>query len=473
MIWTFGTELQDKKYIIQHVLGQGGFGITYKALRVPLQIEVVIKTPNEYLKHDPEYDKYVDRFTREGQILARFSSDPHPNIVCVQDFFQEAEIPCLVMDFVPGENLFQLVRRRGALTEAEGVECIRQIGEALGTVHQAGLTHRDSHPGNIILQPNQQAVLIDFGIAKDLVPATLSTTGNAGNKRFAPYEQLYRGSREPKVDIYCLAATLYFLVTGKCPATSLDRKLYSTPLVQPKHINRDISNQLNRAILSGMALEAGDRPASMKDWLKLLKSPAQKACTPLPIPIILDSLPEPPVAGGVCPRRTRMQIDLLLLAIEALDVTASEAVLAAATKLELRGIIRNQASIWQMRSTNPFCRHPQRHSLTLVEAKALVLIICRLARGLTVLIRQLLLAYHQLTEKQLSTEHHFRLSEYLERFRVHYRSRMNLKRASLIAYSSDEKLNELALDLLENLLTCTGTSGVKRLWTSLFDGEVE
>ncbi|MER3434729.1 MAG: hypothetical protein C4288_15225 [Leptolyngbya sp. ERB_1_1] len=193
---------------------------------------------------------------------------------------------------------------------------------------------------------------------------------------------------------------------------------------------------------------------------------------PPPTPIILDSLPDPPVAEGVCPRRTRMQIDLLLLAIEALDLAGSEAILAVASDFELRGVLKNRVSLWRMRSTNPFRRYTQRRPLTLVEAKALVLVICYLARRLTVLIRQLLLAYQQLSEKNLSPDHHFRLSEYLERFRAHYRSRMNPKRAGVLAYSSDEKLDELALDLLEQLLFCTGTSGVQRLWISLFDGEV-
>lgn len=191
-----------------------------------------------------------------------------------------------------------------------------------------------------------------------------------------------------------------------------------------------------------------------------------------PTPLILDSLPDPLVPEGVCPRRTRMQIDLLLLAIEALNLAGSEEMLAVANDFELRGILKNRVTLWRMRSTNPLRRYSQRRPLTLVETKALVVVTCYLARRLTVLIRQLLLAYQQLSEKGLSPEHHFRLSEYLERFRSHFRSRMNPRRAGVMAYNSDEKLNELALDLLGQLLFCTGTSGVQRLWISLFDGEV-
>lgn len=190
------------------------------------------------------------------------------------------------------------------------------------------------------------------------------------------------------------------------------------------------------------------------------------------VPMILETLPDPPSLDGMCPRRARLQIDLLLLAIEALDLGGSEALLAVAKELELQSIVKNRVSLWRLRSTNPFRRNSQRRPLSLTEAKALVLIACNLARRLTVVIRQLLLGYQQLSEKQLSAEHHLRLADYLERFRAHFRSRMNPKRAGVLVYNTDEKLNELALSLLSQLLFCTGTAGPRRLWSSLFDGEV-
>jgi hypothetical protein len=146
--------------------------------------------------------------------------------------------------------------------------------------------------------------------------------------------------------------------------------------------------------------------------------------------------------------------------------------LFAAKELELQNIVKNRVALWRMRSSNPLRRSYTRRPLKLEEAKALVIIATHLARRLTVLIRQLLLAYQQLNEKQVPLENHFRLSEYLERFRSHFRSRMNPRRAKVAAYSSDEKLNELAISLLSQLLFCTGTSGMQRFWSSLFDGEV-
>ena len=270
-----GQKLQNGKYIIQQVLGQGGFGITYQALQVNLKRSVVIKTPNEYLQHDPDYDKYIEKFIAEGQILAELSKDPHSHIVGIIELFQEGNTHCLVMEFIPGENLFQAVKRRGALPEAEIVTYIRQIGEALIVVHEAGLVHRDAHPGNIMLRNNSKAVLIDFGIAKQIIPATQSSTDKSAHERFAPYEQRYKGSRDPRVDIYCLAASLYYGVTGQYPTNSLARKLDDELLIAPQKIIVTISNELNQAILKGMALEARDRPESMQVWLEMLNYKSQ------------------------------------------------------------------------------------------------------------------------------------------------------------------------------------------------------
>ncbi|MEX0269487.1 DUF3038 domain-containing protein [Leptolyngbyaceae cyanobacterium UHCC 1019] len=189
-------------------------------------------------------------------------------------------------------------------------------------------------------------------------------------------------------------------------------------------------------------------------------------------PVILGSLPDPPIPDQTCPRRARIEIDLLLLAIEALELDGSEAILQTSKELELDEIIKDRVVLWRLRNTNPLRRHNQRRDLTLTEAKALVIVGCSLARQLTVLIRQLLIAHDQLTEKQLSMEHHFRLNDYLERFRAHFRSRMNPRRAAVADNYSDEKLNQLALNLLSELLFCTGTYGIQRFWFSLFDGEV-
>ena len=190
-------------------------------------------------------------------------------------------------------------------------------------------------------------------------------------------------------------------------------------------------------------------------------------------PLILDNLPDMPLSEKGCPRRARLQIDLMLLAIEALDLGGAEQMLAVAKELELEGIIKHRVALWLLRNTNPLRLFSQRRSLSVLEAKALVAIACYLARRLTVRIRQLLLDYHQMSQKGVPLEQNLSLADYLERFRAHFRARMNPRRSLVVAYGSDEKLNELALNLLGKLLFCTGTAGMQRFWNSLFDGEVD
>ena len=188
---------------------------------------------------------------------------------------------------------------------------------------------------------------------------------------------------------------------------------------------------------------------------------------------ILESLPNPGLAGDACPRRTKVELDLMLLAIEAVESSSSDRILELAKELGLDEIVKNRIVLWRIRSTNPMRRAHTRRSLTVKEAKALSAIGCRLASRLAVTIRQLLLAHQQLSMKQIPPEYNFRLSEYLDRFRAHFRSRMNPRRAKVSIYQDDDKLNELAVSLLTKLLFCTGTLGTQRLWMSLFDGEVK
>lgn len=188
---------------------------------------------------------------------------------------------------------------------------------------------------------------------------------------------------------------------------------------------------------------------------------------------ILNTLPDISLPSKGCSPRTQQQIDLLLLALEALELGASEHMLASSRQLGIDQVVKNRVNLWRLRCSNPWRRSYTRDYLSLDQAKALVIIAGSRAKDLMVIIRQLLLAEQQMREKNLPLDNHFRLSEYLERFRAHFRSRMNSRRAKVSAYiNSEEQLNELALSLLNKLLFCTGTRGMQRVWFSLFDGEV-
>lgn len=196
-----------------------------------------------------------------------------------------------------------------------------------------------------------------------------------------------------------------------------------------------------------------------------------------PIPqtgqMILEKLPELGANLQVCPRKTCLQIDLILLAIEALELGGSETILGFAEELHLKNIIKHRVNLWRIRSTNPLRRAYIRRHLSITEAKALVIITCYVARQLTVVIRQLMMMSQQLYEKQIPLEQHLRLASYLERFRAHFKSRMNPGRSGILALNTDEELNKLAISLLGKLLFCTGTYGMQRFWISLFYGVLE
>jgi eukaryotic-like serine/threonine-protein kinase len=273
MLWTPGQILQTRPYRINTILGQKGFGISYKATHLQLNHQVVLKTPNQSLQNDPEYANFVRRFISEGQMLAQFCQNPHPGIVCVSDLFEEQGIHCLVMDLVIGQSLYDTVQQRGRFPDTEAVAIIRQIGEALTDVHEAGIVHRDAHPGNIMLRSNEQAVLIDFSIASELVPM-LPTSKHFAHSDFTPWEQQMEGSSKPTVDIYALAASLYYAVTGQAPTPSIERQFENALLPPAKDFG--VKDWVNLAIEKGMASDPQKRPQSMQDWLNYLQEPMSK-----------------------------------------------------------------------------------------------------------------------------------------------------------------------------------------------------
>jgi len=269
MSWLPGKTLKNRTYQIEKEIGEGGFGLTYKAKHLELDSPVVIKTPNARLRRDANYPKFVEGFRKEGKILAKISHEnPHPNIVYIRDLFEEEDLPCLVMNFVPGENLYYLVQKQGRLSESTAIEYIKQIASALSSCHQAGIIHRDAHPGNMILrEKTDKVVLIDFGLAGNVNTQSIN---QSANQAFAPWEQMIEGEKAVTIDVYTIAASLFYLVTGETPTPSLARKLMNKPLEPPIKYNGKISSGLNEAILKGLELEAGNRPQSIEKWVELL-----------------------------------------------------------------------------------------------------------------------------------------------------------------------------------------------------------
>ncbi|MBW4422516.1 MAG: protein kinase [Myxacorys californica WJT36-NPBG1] len=266
-----GKTLQNGKYTLDQELGRGGFGITYKATHHWLDQIVVIKTVNDTLRQDANFVDFQRQFQDEAKRLALCV---HPSIVRVSDFFIEDGISYMVMDYIPGSTLAQVVASNGPLPETMAIAFVRQVGAALNAVHHLGLLHRDVKPQNLILrQGSEQVVLIDFGTAREFSPGVTQIHTSMISEGYAPIEQyLPQAKRTAATDVYGLAATLYTLVTAQVPIASVLRDRQA--LSEPRDLRPDLSPATNQAILRGMAMEPHYRPASVTEWLSLLPDAA-------------------------------------------------------------------------------------------------------------------------------------------------------------------------------------------------------
>lgn len=275
MTWNAGHTLHGDRYTIERPLGVGGFGITYLA-RDHRNRQVVIKTLKDNLRQENDFRHRCDRFRDEALRLALCR---HPHIVQIENAFQEGDLPCIVMEYVAGQTLWEWVEERGALSEAEGLGYIRQIGSAVSTIHEKGLLHRDIQPQNIMMRqvadslpeaPCYEAVLIDFGLAREFIPDTSQAYTLVMTHGFAPIEQYIREAlRGEFSDVYALAATLYYVLTREIPVSAHARAAKAA-LKPPNRFNPRISEATNAAILQGMAFQARDRPQTVRDWLSQL-----------------------------------------------------------------------------------------------------------------------------------------------------------------------------------------------------------
>jgi serine/threonine protein kinase len=269
-----GQSLQDGKYFLEREVGRGSFGIIYQAIDSILKQRVAIKILDLSLRQHPKFVDFVAQFQGEAIGLAKCS---HSNIVGVKDFFMEKELPHIVMDYIPGITLHEIVLPNRPLSVMKAIHYIKQVGEALKTVHLQGLLHRDIKPKNLIFcRDKQQVILIDFGIAQDFSVQKPGTPYNLVSEGYAPIEQYLAHSKlTPATDVYGLAATLYTLLTSRIPPSAMSR--YHYPIETPHQICTKIDEQISSAVMFGMELHASDRPATVSEWLDLLPEYRQRS----------------------------------------------------------------------------------------------------------------------------------------------------------------------------------------------------
>ncbi len=292
-ILQIGAILRDRYEIID-LVGQGGMGAVYKAddMRLRGRICAVKEVLPDMIGAPGAEDQAHDQFYREASVLARLD---HPNLPKVSDFFQQDGREYLVMDFVPGQDLRQLIeearRRESFLPEESVLAWAGQLCDALTYLHtqDSPVLHRDIKPSNIKLTPRGIVKLVDFGLVKLLQPddsRTVTVVQGRGTVAYTPLEQYGgdTGHTDVRSDIYSLGATLYHLLTGQPPADAKQRFLKPGSLIPPRDINSRVSERTEKAILASIAQHPDDRPASIADLRQMFFS-TEAPPTPVPAPL--------------------------------------------------------------------------------------------------------------------------------------------------------------------------------------------
>jgi len=263
------------RYQILERIGQGGMAEVYKAYQPSLDRPVAIKVLHQFLS---DTDGSSERFAREAKAVAGLR---HPNIVQVIDFDTADTICFMVMEFVDGPTLKQLLDGAAAtgtpLTLERVGEIITAVGNALGYAHRWGMVHRDVKPHNIMLTGNGQTLLTDFGIAKILSSATITDPSQiSGTPAYMSPEQGRGATVDRRTDIYSLGIVLYELLTGRVPFSAdtpfaVVIKHINEPLPPPRGINPAIPPGLERVVMKVTAKLPDERYQTADEFVKALQ----------------------------------------------------------------------------------------------------------------------------------------------------------------------------------------------------------
>ena len=283
-----GACLANGEYRIERPLGQGGFGITYQGVDTRLNRAVAVKEffPEGCWREGSTvvsagrwnldtYSNAKQKFLLEGQTLGQFN---HPSIVRVYYYFEENNTAYMVMEYLKGETLAQIIARcRGIMPQAQALEYIAMVGKALSVLHSAQFLHRDIKPDNIMLAEDGRVVLIDFGAARDFTDnctiryTTMLTPG------YAPLEQYGRTLKYGAfTDVYALGSTLYHLLTGEAPVSAIERAA-GVKLKTVREINPQIDTHISKAIDRAMIMDINARLQSIEEFLDLLHLDSNKS----------------------------------------------------------------------------------------------------------------------------------------------------------------------------------------------------
>jgi len=260
------------RYLIVQPIGEGGFGAVYKAHDERFQATriVALKEMSDANLSASERERALMDFRREANLLVQLN---HPNLPQVSDFFEEGGKAYLVMEFIEGKTLEQVLEdAHGPLDEALVMGWALQLCSVLQYLHSRPqpIVFRDMKPSNVMVTGDNQLKLIDFGIARIFKTSAIKDTTLLGSQGYAPLEQYGRGQSDPRSDIYALGATLYHLLTGNVPADAPSRRINPQVFYTPRQLNQRISDPTEQIVLMAMEQDPNERFQSAEAMQKAI-----------------------------------------------------------------------------------------------------------------------------------------------------------------------------------------------------------
>lgn len=269
----------DDRYQIVRKIARGGMATVYLANDLRLARTVAVKVMHENLGADPDF---VTRFDREARAAARLS---HPNVVSVFDRGIDSERPYIVMEYVEGTTLRQVISREAPMKPARAIELITQVTAAVSAAHEGGIIHRDLKPENVLLSPRGQLKVADFGLARAVTAHTATAQGMLiGTVSYIAPELVTRGHSDTRCDVYALGVVLYEMLTGVKPHTGdtpiqvayshVHNEITAPSLAAPaqwRGTSQAVPDYVDALVMAAAAREPDDRPGDAGVLLKHLE----------------------------------------------------------------------------------------------------------------------------------------------------------------------------------------------------------
>jgi len=264
-------KILGNRYEIVEKIGGGGMALVYKAKCKLLNRYVAVKVLRPEFINDEEF---INKFRRESQAAASLS---HPNIVSIYDVGAEDNIYYIVMEYVNGKTLKQLIREKGKLSADETLDIAIKIAEALNHAHENHIVHRDIKPHNILVTEDGMVKVTDFGIARAATTSTVTNTSNViGSVHYFSPEQARGGYTDEKSDIYSLGVVMYEMITGRVPfqgdsPISVALKHIQEDIEPPSYVDSSIPKSIDTIIMKCVQKDQSLRYSDAKSLLNDLK----------------------------------------------------------------------------------------------------------------------------------------------------------------------------------------------------------